>query len=91
VPWHRQDSLLNGDLMSRLLYRALDGMTEAGGRLDGAELIMRLLARQSGTDPAGFTEPLRAALTAILAAEQPGLTAVPQVSKITTISPNEVA
>jgi patatin-related protein len=69
------------------------------GRLDGAELIMRLLARQSGTDPAGFTEPLRAALTAILATEQPGLTDIPkvsraldaQISKITTISPNEVA
>jgi hypothetical protein len=69
------------------------------GRLDGAELIMRLLARQSGADPAGFTEPLRAALTAILATEQPGLTDIPKVSQaldaqvknIQTIGPNEVA
>ena len=68
------------------------------GRLDGAELIMRLLARQSGTDPAGFTEPLRAALTAILATEQPGLTDIPQVcqalgtqvNNIQTIGPNEL-
>ena len=69
------------------------------GRLDGAELIMRLLARQSGTAAADFTEPLRAALTAILATEQPGLGEIgqvcqaldAQVKNITTMEPNEVA
>jgi patatin-related protein len=68
------------------------------GRLDGAELIMRLLARQAGTDPAGFTEPLRAALTAILAAEQPSLGEIgqacralgAQIKDIKTIGPNDV-
>ncbi len=39
------------------------------GRLDGAELAIRLLSRQAGSD-LDLTGPLRAALTAILAAEQ---------------------
>ena len=33
LPRHSQDGLLQGDLMSRLLYGALDGMTDAGGTL----------------------------------------------------------
>lgn len=69
------------------------------GRLDGAELIMRLLARQAQADPAALTGPLRAALTAILAAEQPSLTEIgpvctaldTQIANIATIGPNGVA
>lgn len=69
------------------------------GRLDGAELIMRLLARQSGAAPADLTGLLRAALTAILAAEQPALGEIgnvcqalgTQVRNITTMGTNDVA
>jgi patatin-related protein len=50
------------------------------GRLDGAELAIRLLGRQSGsdTDLSGY---LRSALTAILAAEKPDLTRVTQIEQ----------
>lgn len=49
------------------------------GRLDGAELVLRLLGGQSGT-ATDLTGNLRSALTAILAAEQPDLG---QISKVT--------
>jgi patatin-related protein len=45
------------------------------GRLDGAELVLRLLSRQSGSD-LDLTEHLRSALTAVLDAEQPQLTEI---------------
>ncbi len=43
------------------------------GRLDGAELAMRMLARQAGTD-VDLTARLRAALTTILDSERGALT-----------------
>ena len=65
------------------------------GRLDGAELAMRLLGRQSGAalDLTGY---LRSALTAILTAEQPGLGQIgpvcqalaAQVKDLKTMGPN---
>ena len=70
------------------------------GRLDGAELVMRLLSRQSGRRQSGaatdLTAPLRSALTAILATEQAGLTQIgpvcqalaAQVKDITSMEPN---
>ena len=48
------------------------------GRLDGAELILDLLRRQSGSD-LDLTEYLQSALTEILDAEQPQLTEIQAV------------
>jgi len=50
------------------------------GRLDGAELAIRLLSRQSGSD-VDLSGYLRSALTAILAAEKPDLTHVTQIEQ----------
>ena len=70
------------------------------GRLDGAELALRLLGRQSagpdGSPAADLTGPLRSALRAILNAEQAGLTQIgpvcqalaAQVEEIKTMKPN---
>jgi patatin-related protein len=68
------------------------------GRLDGAELVMRLLSRHSdgGLD---FTEPLRSALASILETEQADLSQIGpvcnalahQVRNIRTMGPNGVA
>ena len=70
------------------------------GRLDGAELALRLLGRQSarpdGSPAADLTGPLRSALRAILDAERVGLTQIgpvcqalaAQVEDITTMNPN---
>ncbi len=65
------------------------------GRLDGAELAMRLLARQSGA-AVDLTGNLRSALTAILDTEQAGLGQIGpvcralavQVKDIKTMGPN---
>ena len=65
------------------------------GRLDGAELAMRLLSRQSG-GAADLTEPLRSALTAILTTEQAALGQIgavcraltAQVRDLKTMEPN---
>ncbi len=65
------------------------------GRLDGAELAMRLLSRQSGA-AVDLTEPLRSALTAILTTEQPALGQIgpvcralaAQVRDLKTMEPN---
>jgi hypothetical protein len=65
------------------------------GRLDGAELAMRLLGRQSAA-PVDLTEPLRTAMTAILTAEQAGLGQIgpvcqalaAQVKDLKTMGPN---
>jgi len=65
------------------------------GRLDGAELIMRLLSRQSDA-AADLTGPLRSALEAILDTEGDGLTHIgpvvraltAQAGQITTLGPN---
>jgi len=70
------------------------------GRLDGAELVMRLLSRQSGRRQSGaatdLTAPLRSALTAILDGEQAALGQIgpvcqalaAQVKDITSMEPN---
>jgi len=50
------------------------------GRLDGAELVMRLLSRQSGSD-LDLTGYLRSALTAILASEKDDLELVGKVQQ----------
>ena len=50
------------------------------GRLDGAELAIRLLARQSGSD-VDLSGYLRSALTGILAAEKPALTHVAKIEQ----------
>ena len=68
------------------------------GRLDGAELVLRLLSRQSGSG-LDLTGPLRTALTAILDAEQATLGHIgpviqalaAQVRDITTMGPDEPA
>lgn len=68
------------------------------GRLDSAELLLRLLARQAGTGT-DLTAPLRSALAAILAAEEPALGQVgpvcqalaAQVSALETMGPNVAA
>ena len=65
------------------------------GRLDGAELAMRLLGRQSGT-AVDLTGYLRSALTAILTTEQAGLGQIgpvcralaAQVNDLKTMGPN---
>jgi len=65
------------------------------GRLDGAELVMRLLSRQSKA-AADLTGPLRSALEAILDTERDGLSHVgpvvraltAQAGQITTMGPN---
>jgi hypothetical protein len=51
------------------------------GRLDGAELVMRLLGRQSGAD-LDLTGYLRSALTAILTAEKDDLELVGKVQQV---------
>jgi patatin-related protein len=61
------------------------------GRLDGAELAMRLLSRQSGSD-VDLTGPLKSALSAILAAEKADLDLVAKIeqalaTQITAIQP----
>jgi patatin-related protein len=61
------------------------------GRLDGAELVMRLLSRQSGTD-LDLTGYLRSALAAILTAEKDDLELVGKVwqaldEQVTAIKP----
>ena len=66
------------------------------GRLDGAELALRLLARQSGA-AVDLTETLRSALTAILQSEQAALGQIGpvcqalavQVRDLKTMGPNE--
>jgi patatin-related protein len=65
------------------------------GRLDGAELVMRLLSRQSEA-AADLTRPLRSALEAILDTERDGLSHIgpvvqaltAQAGQITTMGPN---
>jgi patatin-related protein len=65
------------------------------GRLDGAELVMRLLSRQSEA-AADLTGPLRSALEAILDTERDGLSHIgpvvraltAQAGEITTMGPN---
>ena len=59
------------------------------GRLDGAELVMRLLSRQSGA-AADLAGPLRSALEAILDAERDGLSHIGPVVQALTVQAGEV-
>lgn len=72
------------------------------GRLDGAELLMRLLTRQSRADTQApealgspvdpdLTGPLRSALTAILAAETPALTQIGPVTQALAAQVSNIA
>ena len=77
TPWAKLDGV-SFHAFGAFLERAWRENDYLWGRLDGAELILRLLIRQSGAD-VDLTPQLRSALTKILDAEQPNLTEIQPV------------